>query len=68
MGFYDFEDGDRDNDSDAGSVRRYRLALPDDKGERGGDVEVEEKEVRPKLAKMGRTWSCFSAKAKEVGK
>ena len=67
MGFYNIEDGDRDDDSDARSVRRYRLALPDDKGERGGDVEVEEKEMRPKLAKVGRTWSCFSSKTKELG-
>ena len=51
-----------EGDDDAGSVRRYRLELPDVKDEKDGTiVGIEEKgEVRQRLGRM-RAWSCFRA-------
>ncbi|KAI9811143.1 MAG: hypothetical protein M1827_005594 [Pycnora praestabilis] len=75
-GFYD-----EDNGSDAGSVRRYRLDLPDyeeedEKGfmdeKRALKVGLEEKgegrRTRPTLEKISKSWSCFSfcGKSKEI--
>ena len=68
-----------DGDSDAGSVRRYRLDLGDDGYEKGSKLkaiskdkeevalyEGNEKELRPKLRREGSGWSCFS-NSKEGG-
>jgi len=47
---------------DAGSVRRYRLDLPEEKDEKG-DSHVRERKVRPKLFTVKTSWSCFSGKS-----
>ncbi|MCJ1466547.1 hypothetical protein MMC07_005167 [Pseudocyphellaria aurata] len=48
------------NDSDVGSVRRYRLDLPEVEKERNADsVEITEREIELNLGKIRRKWSCF---------
>ncbi|MCJ1248778.1 hypothetical protein MMC30_005997 [Trapelia coarctata] len=49
-------------DDDAGSVRRYRLDLPEEKDEKG-DGHVTEREGRPRLFTVKTSWSCFSGKS-----
>lgn len=52
-----FFDGD---DSDAGSVRRYRLDLPEvEKENEANSVEITEHEIKVGLGKKKRTWSCL---------
>ncbi|KAI9768424.1 MAG: hypothetical protein M1835_006872 [Candelina submexicana] len=67
-GFYDAE---RDSGSDAGSVRRYRLELPDDEDDdainlvdekSGGDDKVKARSMGRSRGWLGRTWSGFSRK------
>ncbi|TKA72235.1 hypothetical protein B0A49_05983 [Cryomyces minteri] len=48
-----------EKDSDAGSVRRYRLETPDDED---ADEEDDDEKVRkkpPPLRRSKRAWSCF---------
>ncbi|KAL9115035.1 MAG: hypothetical protein Q9187_007378 [Circinaria calcarea] len=57
-----------DNDSDAGSVRRYRVdiqKIPDQKNHTDADVRVKEKEVRPGLNRSKTSWTCFPAKGRK---
>ncbi|MCJ1368464.1 hypothetical protein MMC16_007608 [Acarospora aff. strigata] len=70
-GFYDER-----NDNDAGSIRRYRVDLPDDEGEDDGDnkdtekttttsVTITETETNPSRGRSKRepsssSWSCFN--------
>lgn len=57
-----------DNDSDAGSVRRYRLdipKIPDQKNHTDADIRVQEKEVRPGLNRSKTSWTCFPAKGRK---
>ncbi|MCJ1360540.1 MAG: hypothetical protein MMC33_010548 [Icmadophila ericetorum] len=55
MNFYD-EQTNR-SDSDCGSVRRYRLDLPDEKEQ----SRVREKEVTLGTKRSGSLWSCFGS-------
>lgn len=49
-----------DEGSDAGSVRRYRLDLPEVEKENEADsVEITEQEIDVSLGKAKRKWSCF---------
>ena len=48
-------------DDDAGSVRRYRLDLPDEEDEKGHGHIVERK-VRTRLFTAQTSWNCFSGK------
>jgi len=58
-----------DDDSDAGSVRRYRVDLPDDEGDnKEMPVKVKETQKRPSLAIVQRSWSCFSFHNKQAVK
>lgn len=58
-----------DDDSDAGSVRRYRVDLPDDEDDnKEMPVKVKETQKRPSLAIVQRSWSCFSFHNKQAVK
>lgn len=48
-----------DDDSDTGSVRRYRLDLPDEEEEKKGEIiGVKEQELRPESNNTKRKWGC----------
>lgn len=50
-----------DNSSDTGSVRRYRLDLPEvEKENSANGVEITEQEIELRLGKSRRKWSCLS--------
>jgi len=54
-------------DDDAGSVRRYRLDLPEEEDEKG-DGRAGEREVRPRLFTAKTSWSCFNGKSGKMEK
>ena len=57
-----------DDDSDAGSVRRYRMDIPktlDLKDCSNPDVKVREKEARPLLNRGKTSWACFVTKGRK---
>lgn len=64
-----------DNDSDAGSVRRYRLDLPDEDEEKEGkereeqkgeSMGIKEQELRPYSDKAKRKWACLGFRGKDA--
>ena len=57
-----------DDDSDAGSVRRYRMDIPktpDLKDRSNTDVSFREKELRPILNRAKTSWTCFATKGRK---
>ena len=55
LSFYNNE-----KDDDAGSVRRYRIGLPENEDEKNKAI-VKTAIVRPSLEKVKRTWSCLGS-------